>query len=144
MESAVVTSLFFGATILTLLVGLLWLALNVIASWRIFTKAGEAGWKCLIPFYSQYTMLKITWSTKIFWIWLALVIASSIFLNFGDALIWLVKLFNAAVMIIGITGFYKLSRAFGHGAGFAVGLFFLNPIFMMILGFNSDSYQGPQ
>ena len=31
----------------------------IIAYWKIFTKAGEAGWKSIIPFYNVYTLLKI-------------------------------------------------------------------------------------
>ena len=34
-----------------------------------------------------------------------------------------------------------LSKAFGHGGAFATGLFFMQPIFLMILGFNKDEYQ---
>ncbi|HRB69722.1 MAG TPA: hypothetical protein PLC92_06420, partial [Chitinophagales bacterium] len=32
----------------------------VICHWKIFTKAGQAGWKCLIPFYNIYIQLQIT------------------------------------------------------------------------------------
>ena len=38
----------------------------------------------------------------------------------------------------------NLSLAYGHGVGFAIGLFFLSPIFMLILGLGSSQYQGPQ
>ena len=37
-----------------------------------------------------------------------------------------------------------LSRAFGHGTGFAAGLFFFPYIFYMILGFNGDQFNAPQ
>ena len=33
---------------------IVWIVIAIIASWKIFTKAGEDGWKCLIPFYNQY------------------------------------------------------------------------------------------
>ena len=39
---------------------------------------------------------------------------------------------------------YKLSKAFGHGVGFTVGLFFLRPIFLLILGFGGSVYLGKQ
>ena len=35
-------------------------------------------------------------------------------------------------------------RAFGHGVGFAIGMLFFEPIFMLILGFGSSAYLGPQ
>ena len=36
----------------------------------------------------------------------------------------------------------KLAKAFGHGAGFTVGLIFLNVIFLLILAFGSSRYLG--
>lgn len=37
---------------------------------------------------------------------------------------------------------YKQSVAFGQGIGFTIGLFFLNPIFNMILAFGQYRYYG--
>lgn len=37
---------------------------------------------------------------------------------------------------------HKLSKAFGHGIGFTLGLIFLSPIFMLILGFGNSQYIG--
>ena len=34
-------------------------ALLVIARWKMFQKAGEAGWKSIIPVYSTYISFKI-------------------------------------------------------------------------------------
>ena len=36
-----------------------------------------------------------------------------------------------------------LAKSFGKGTGFAVGLIFLAPIFILILGFGPATYQGP-
>ena len=47
-----------------------------------------------------------------------------------------------AALIIEINEDSKLSKSFGHGAGFTVGLVFLNPIFKLILGFGSSQYVG--
>ena len=33
--------------------------ISIIASWKIFTKAGEPGWASLIPIYNTYVMIKI-------------------------------------------------------------------------------------
>ncbi len=141
-NAALVTSVILGSLMIFLVIGLIWLVLNIIATWKIFTKAGEPGWKCLIPFYNQYILYKLTWNTTIFWVWLVMVLAASILVNFGSSIAWLGTICNLGVMVIGITGLYKLSKAFGHGVGFTLGLMFLNPIFMMILGFGSDQYQG--
>ncbi len=45
-------------------------------------------------------------------------------------------------VIINIVTLYKQSVAFGQGIGFTIGLFFLNPIFNMILAFGQYRYYG--
>ncbi len=35
------------------------LALSIIGSWLVFEKAGEKGWKAMIPFYSDFILFKI-------------------------------------------------------------------------------------
>ena len=35
-----------------------------------------------------------------------------------------------------------LAKAFGRGTGFGIGLIFLTPIFALVLGFGSDTYNG--
>lgn len=45
-------------------------------------------------------------------------------------------------VIINIVTLYKQSVAFGQGIGFTIGLFFLNPIFNMILAFGQYRYFG--
>lgn len=36
----------------------------------------------------------------------------------------------------------KTAKAFGHDGGFAVGLIFLPPVFLLILALNEDRYLG--
>lgn len=130
---------------------ILWLILQIIANWRIFTKAGEAGWKSLIPFYADYITYKISWTkgAKFFWIGLAASIVV-FFADFfggedGGALFTLLSVAGSLVaMVLGIMLSYKKSKAFGHGIGFAIGLLFLSPIFTLILGFGASAYRGPQ
>lgn len=47
----------------------------------------------------------------------------------------------ALAVVKGLKDYY-LVRAFGHGWGFAFGLMFLGPVFMLILGFGSSEYIG--
>ena len=39
---------------------------------KMFKKAGEPGWRGLIPFYNQYILYKISWKGSMFFIWLVL------------------------------------------------------------------------
>ncbi|MCH5213369.1 MAG: hypothetical protein J1G06_10180 [Oscillospiraceae bacterium] len=118
---------------------------QIIANWKIFTKAGEPGWKSIIPVYSSYVLFKLVWKTSIFWIVIAITIVTSILKGFTDAntaLMLIVSILQIVVCIIGIIQMYRLSKAFGHGVGFALGLIFLNPIFVLILAFGSSQYVG--
>lgn len=96
--------------------------LLVVGYWRIFTKAGEAGWKSIIPILNIYVIFKIAWGNG--WLFLLL----------------LIPIVN--VVILFITD-YKLCQAFGKGIGFFIGMIFLPNIFWIILGFDKSTYIGP-
>ena len=91
----------------------------VIAEWKIFKKAGQEGWKSLIPIYNIYTMLKI--------------------LNM-EPLLCLLFFVPGATFLLKIVMNVKLAQSFKKGVGFAVGLILLQPIFELILGFGSAKY----
>ena len=44
--------------------------------------------------------------------------------------------------IIWIIVALDLAKAFSHGTGLDIGLIFLTPIFALVLGFGSDTYNG--
>ena len=128
-----------GALVLVLV----WYVIRVIAGWKIFTKAGEAGWKSIIPLYNVWVEYKLIWNPNMFFV--ALVLA--VLVALGQSITNPVVSVIAAVASIGMLVFNafacsKLAKAFGRGTGFAVGLFFLEPIFRVILGFGSSQYQG--
>ena len=55
-----------GALVAVIVCALVFYALMVIASWKIFEKAGEAGWKSIIPIYNVYILFKIVRINKSF------------------------------------------------------------------------------
>ena len=126
--------------------GIAWWILQVIANWRIFTKAGEAGWKSIIPIYGDYISYKIAWRPSFFWINFILGVAVSGMNNYTDtpSSLYTAILVVLYILLIIIDFIYslKLAKAFGKGTGFAIGLFFLKPIFLLILGFGSAEYVG--
>jgi len=102
---------------------LLWLAIVVFAimsQWKIFTKAGQPGWACLIPIYNIIIILKIV--NKPWW-WLFLM---------------MIPIANIVFLIIIV---HRLSLSFGKGAGFTVGLILLGIVFYGILAFDSSVYK---
>jgi len=110
-----------GIALLPLLVGLAVGLFMLVASWKIFVKAGQPGWAVLIPLYNTYVFLKI--AGKPGW-WLIL---------------FFIPLANIIVAIIATVAF---AVRFGKGAGFAVGLIFLPIIFLPILAFGQAQYLG--
>ena len=130
-----------------LMIAFAWWILQIIANWRIFIKAGEDGWKSIIPIYGDYISYKIAWQPAYFWLTFILGIVSSYLqgtLETGESLTvyMLVILIKIILVVISIMYSIKLARAFGRGTGFAIGLIFLPPIFMLILGFGDDRYYG--
>ena len=128
-----------------LVIVLIWYVLQVIAYWKIFTKAGEPGWKSIIPIYNQYIQFRISWKIPyMYWVWLACLVAGAMLGSINSWVAYIGAIASLASTIIGVIALIKLAKAYGHGVGFAIGLIFLNPIFMMILGFGSSQYLGPQ
>lgn len=136
-----------AAMVAIIIISLIFYVLYIIAAWKVFTKAGEPGWKAIIPIYNTYITYKISWKTSMFWITLALAIVGGILnslITFSVFFSVLSSLISIAIIVLSIIQMNKLSKAFGHGAGFTVGLIFLNFIFMLVLGFDSSEYIGPQ
>lgn len=145
-EEAVLGGALVGGAFATIFIGMLvFYILVVIACWKIFTKAGEAGWKALIPIYNVYILYKISGIS--FWTWCFIpVIVASIFntlaQNGGDlATLW--SLIYLVIMVaVDVKIAIALAKAFGKGTGFMVGLVLLPNIFQIILGFSSAKYVG--
>ena len=124
---------------------IVWYLLVVIAYWKVFSKAGEAGWKSLIPVYNVYIEFKLAWkNTNMFWIYLACALASAVLGQISGFVAILGAVAGIVVLVITVLLNIRMAKAFGRGTGFAIGLLFLTPIFMMILGFGSSQYLGPQ
>lgn len=156
LESTDSTSLGIGAVfgilaglgIAIIIFALIIAVLSIIAMWRIFTKAGEKGWKSLIPIYNVYILFKIAGRNfwKYFWLAFALGFVEAIADNVANTAVAAICAIGALVLaiyvIIEIVKMYHgLSTKFGHDAGFTVGLVFLNIIFMLILALGNSQYQ---
>lgn len=161
MEEAVAYGFIAGSLMFSVMISLVMLVLLVIARWRVFTKAGEAGWKSLVPIYSDYTLYDIVWDTHSFFIYLGCMIVMSISMSMSGnyalvngqvvltgqgniALDILTFISSLGVLYFTIACALKTARAFGKSTGFAIGLMLLPSIFTLILGFGSDTYLGPQ
>lgn len=146
-ETAILQILATYFTVFTV-IALVYATLMVVATWRIFKKAGTGGWKALIPIYADYTFYKIAWKKKYFFIAFVLAIISSVLSNlaapFSEHTLVLILasfLFLLAAVIIDIISIVKLAKVFRKGGWFAAGLIFLPIIFIPILGFGKAKYK---
>lgn len=117
--------------------------LSIVGQWKIFTKAGIAGWKAIVPFYKQYNLFKMSWSVKFFWLWMAAAIVSSAL--HGSDNTTMVVVYTVFAIICGIMELmmnFRLAKAFGKGVGFGVLLWALPFVGTLILGFGSAEYVG--
>lgn len=91
----------------------------IVCHWKIFTKAGQEGWKSIIPLYNLYVQLQIA----------------------KQPTIWLLYFMIPFVNIyFGIKHVHGLSKAFGKDVGFTVGLILLPIVFYPILAFGDARY----
>ena len=136
-------ALLLGILAVTIVVAIIFAILYVIAYWRLFTKAGIPGWWALIPGANGYMALKMVWAPKWFFIAIIVGFLDAILFGIGNPfLVWLSWLMTVALLVISIIYDVKLAKAFNKSTGFAVGLIFLNAIFILILAFGNSQYVG--
>ena len=99
--------------------------LIIISQWKLFTKAGEKGWKSLIPIYNMWTLFKIA---------------------YGEGIRMFLTWIPVAGFVFIILFLFALADAYGkEKIGFKLGLLFLAPIFMPIMGLSKKiQYVGPK
>jgi hypothetical protein len=101
--------------IIFLVVGLF----ELIAWWRMFSKAGRPGWAIIIPIYNLIVLCQVA-GRPAWWF-----------------ILMLIPIVNVVILIL---VWIDVARKFGHGGGFAAGLILLNVIFVPILGFGGSTY----
>lgn len=96
--------------------------LAIIGMWGIFAKAGEPGWKSLIPLYNIFVLCRVAGLSG----WLVLLF----FIPVANLLTWIYVA-------------HRLAQSFGKGIGHTLGLIFLGALFLPLLGWGEARYQRP-
>jgi hypothetical protein len=130
--------------------------LMLISGWKIFVKMGEPGWKCLVPYYNMWVLLDRLRKPAIwFWAYLALTVAYYVLylhtmlpvIRYGAEMYAQtgfhpgMTLCGILLLVYGILVSHAISKAFGHGAGFTVGLMVVPIVFIPMLAFGDDRFQ---
>ena len=157
---------FAGGILGTVMIALaVFCVLLIVAHWKIFEKAGEKGWKILIPFYGQYVLFKIIGAKLWFWIIygvsaiaLAMIAANMPQVDWNasqevinaqlDNVVWsehipfLIGGALAYVMafVMDIVVSVKLAKAFGKDILYVLGLIFFPEIVLLVLAFGKAKY----
>ena len=105
--------------IIQLVVQLGFSALAVAGIWRVFAKAGQAGFLAVIPVYNMVVLARIAGRPGIYGV---------------GTLIPILNLFAWGSICMGI------ADRFGKSTGYAAGLFVLSFIFFPMLGFGDAEY----
>lgn len=110
----------------------------IIGQWKMFKKAGKAGWEAIIPIYNVYTLCLIT-GVNPFWI---AIVAGLSFISFFIPMLSFVS--SIAMIYFGVLIAVSTARSFGKEDGYALGLYFLGPFFQLALGVGKSEYLGPR
>ena len=114
-----------------LLIALVVGIITLIATWKVYKKAGKGGWEAIIPFYCNWVLVEIS---GLNWWWFLLFFAPLVTSFMGvewlGSLVYLFAAFNC---------YYNLSKKFKQGVGFAICMTLVTPICLMILGFSKKN-----
>ena len=118
---------------------------TVLIRWKMFEKAGVAGWKSIIPIYGDYVEYTIVWEGK--WYLFTLLAGALCGFVFLIPLLGPIVAVAAIVFLEIITVVFNIqeAKAFGQDNGFALGLMFIPFVYKFFLGFDQDiKYLGSQ
>lgn len=104
------------------LTAIIFAIVNIVAFWRIFEKAGIAGWKSIIPVYNLLNILDIAGKPR-YWLLFLLIPGLHLFIP-----VWIIIL---------------LGQRFQQSDLFIMGLFLFGFIFIPILAFGDAVYDKP-
>lgn len=93
----------------------------IAVEWILFERAGEPGWKVLVPFYGSFIMHKITFGEESKWYWfLILVPGYSFYMQ------------------------YSFTRAYGYSNGMAILSVFFPTVLSIVMVLQDAPYGGPR
>lgn len=123
----------------------IWYFVSAIGFRKMFIKAGEAGWKAFIPFYSDFICFRISWQTRIFVPYLIALLAGYVLTSLSTAnavVSVLTALVCIAYTVLAIILRIRLAKAFGKGVGCGILMIFFPFIVTLVLGYGKAQYVG--
>lgn len=110
-----------AVTVLSSFLSLIITIIVLIALWKMFKKAGQPGWGCIVPIYNLICFGRIA---------------------FGNGALGLLALIPGANLIFLMVVYFCIAKKFGKGTGFAIFSALLPGVAVLILGFGNAEYEG--
>ena len=135
-DEAALTGLMAGLGAFLIVIVLLLIAYCVFAivgTWKLYVKAGQPGWKSIIPFYNTYTLVEMV---GLNWYWFLLALAPTIISILGiDSLSFVGSIASvfANVMIC-----YNMAKKLHKDTGWIVLAVIFNGIVVPLLGYSKN------
>lgn len=117
-----------------IIIALAMVVLNIVGKWKVFKKAGKAGWEAIIPFYSDWILVQIT-GLKWWFIFFICFASLCSLLNISIGFASIISLAGA------FFAHYNLAIKFDRDpVGYGIGLTLLPFIFYPLLGMSDAKY----
>ena len=119
-----------------------------IGEWNVLKKAGEKGWKSLIPFYNLFLSHHIAGMSHVWFIIEAITwVAEFLFELFSfpePVVFWFGIATGIFTLVSELIHVIKMCNCFGKGTGFKIGMALIPEVFFMILAFGKAEYTKPK
>lgn len=134
----VFASLIFIAAMIFGVIGYL---MRAIGFGAMFRKAGVDAWKAFIPLYNTYNNYKLSWKGEMFFLYAALMVASSVLVVFSEGFMGLVSLVvSLALIYVIVKQNIRMAKLFGKGVGTGILLILFPGITSLVLGLGKSEY----
>lgn len=158
MESEAIID--FMSIIISLIYDIVGLGVTVfqyVCLWKIFVKAGQEGWKALIPVYNAVVLFKLIGLSPyllllylIPFVFIFIMVFAVALMAIGSEIASIVFAIILGIFILIIMGVYALNvvymvhlgKAFNKSTAFIVGLVLVPVVFQAILAFDKQSVYG--
>ena len=150
-----------------ILFSLVIIVINFVGMWKLFEKAGEDGWKAIIPIYNTLIMSKLACGnfklgiaslclTAGYFLIMCVTNTINAIATSGDGSLAILSLISLPLSLVGIAlslgmavigGYfhYIFTKSYGKDTVWCVLSIFFSPIIFLIIGFDKNAkYIGPQ
>lgn len=109
------------------------LIVMVVASWKMFKKAGKGGWECIVPVYGYYVLAEIA---GLNWWWFLLAVSDTFIDMLGIARLSFFA--NLVSLFANFNIYYNIAKRFGKETGTAILSGIFSFVFILIFGYSKN------